>query len=261
MSGTTRPAGRYLERRNPTVKLAVLFACSLATLFVLNPVTLGVLTMLAVVAVLTTTRLAPLQLLAASVPFVAFGVGLVTVNALSRPGTELLPDLPVRLTSEGLAIGVALALRTTVIGMLSIAFIASTPPRELMTSLTQHAMLSPRFAYALLAGFRLLQLLPSEWLSIRAAQAVRAPLGRDGMPRTGLTGFGSAAFSLLVVSIRSGERIAQALESRGLGAGPRTVWRPVALDARDAALAGIVLTAFTLTAAAGAAAGTGLSLV
>ena len=250
----------YLERRNPTVKLAVQCVGSLATLIVLTPLTLGTLTALAVVAVLTTTRLSPAKLLAASVPFVAFGFGLLTVNALSRPGTELLPDFPVRVTSEGLAIGFALALRTTVIGLRSIAFIASTPPRELMTSLTQHGRLSPRFAYALLAGFRLLQLLPSEWQSIRAAQAVRAPLGRDGMPRTGLAGFGSAAFSLLVVSIRSGERIAQALESRGLGAGPRTVWRPVALDARDATLAGIVLAAFAITAAVGVAAGTGLSL-
>ncbi|MGO2748555.1 MAG: energy-coupling factor transporter transmembrane component T family protein [Pseudoclavibacter sp.] len=261
MTASPRRTIPYLERRNPTVKLAVLFVCSLATLFVLNPLTLGVLTVLAVVGVLTTTRLSPVQLLAASVPFLAFGVGLLTVNALSRPGTEVLADLPVRVTGEGLAIGFALALRTTVIGMLSIAFIASTPPRDLMTSLTQHARLSPRFAYALLAGFRLLQLLPSEWQSIRAAQAVRAPLGRGGMPRAGLADFGSAAFSLLVVSIRSGERIAQALESRGLGAGPRTVWRPVALDARDAVLAGTVLAAFALTAAVGVAAGTGLSLV
>ncbi|MBF4550214.1 energy-coupling factor transporter transmembrane component T family protein [Pseudoclavibacter sp. VKM Ac-2888] len=250
-----------LERRNPTVKLAVLFACSLATLFILNPLTLGLLTVLAIIAVLTTTRLTPGRLLAASVPFVAFGVGLVMVNALSRPGGEILEGLPVRVTSEGLAIGFALALRTTVIGMLSIAFIASTPPRDLMTSLTQHARLSPRFAYALLAGFRLLQLLPSEWQSIRAAQAVRASLGRDGTPRTGITAFGAAAFSLLVVSIRSGERIAQALESRGLGAGPRTVWRPVALDARDATLAIVVLCAFALAATLGIAAGTGLSLV
>lgn len=250
-----------LERRNPTVKLAVLFACSLATLFILNPLTLGVLTVLAIIAVLTTTGLSPGKLLVASVPFVAFGIGLVMVNALSRPGSEILEGLPVRVTSEGLAIGFALALRTTVIGMLSIAFIASTPPRDLMTSLTQHARLSPRFAYALLAGFRLLQLLPSEWQSIRAAQAVRAPLARDGTPRTGITAFGAAAFSLLVVSIRSGERIAQALESRGLGAGPRTVWRPVALDARDAALAIVVFCAFALAAALGIAAGTELSLV
>ncbi|WP_424464826.1 energy-coupling factor transporter transmembrane component T family protein [Pseudoclavibacter helvolus] len=251
----------YLERRNPTVKLAILFCCSLATLLVLNPVTLGVLAAAAALAVLTTTSLSPARLLAACTPFAAFGVGLLTVNALSRPGTEIAPDLPVRVTAEGLAIGFALALRTGVIGLMSIAFIASTPPRDLMTSLTQHARLNPRFAYALLAGFRMLQLLPSEWQSIRAAQAVRAPLRRNGMPRAGLSSFGAAAFSLLVVSIRSGERIAQALESRGLGAGPRTVWRPVRLDARDAMFAGVVLAVFAAVSAAGVLAGTGLSLV
>ena len=36
-----------------------------------------------------------------------------------------------------------------------------------------------------------------------------------------------------MVSIRAGERISLALESRGLGTGPRTTWRPVPLDRRD----------------------------
>ena len=44
------------------------------------------------------------------------------------------------------------------------------------------------------------------------------------------------AFSLLVDAVRRADRIAFALESRGLGEGPRTLWRPVPLGAADALL-------------------------
>nr|WP_294693888.1 energy-coupling factor transporter transmembrane component T [uncultured Friedmanniella sp.] len=223
----------WLTRRNPTVKLALLFACSAVTLFLLDPLTLAVLYALAVVGVAIATRIGGRRLLAAHLPFVAFALGLVLVNALSRPGTEVLTWLPVRVTAEGLTVGLALALRTLVIGVLSIGFIVSTPPQLLMTSLTQHARLSPRLSYAMLAGYRLLHLLPQQWQTIRDAHAVRAPLDRRGRPVFGPRAFGRSAFTLLVVSIRAGERIALALESRGLGTDQRTTWRPVPLDRRD----------------------------
>jgi len=234
---TAAPTGSatapWLQRRNPTVKLALLFACSVVTLFLLDPLTLAVLYALAAVGVALGARVGGRRLLLAQLPFVGFGVGLVVVNALSRPGTVLLPELPVRVTVEGLRVGLALALRTLVIGVLSVGFLLSTPPQLLMTSLTQHARLSPRISYAMLAGYRLLHVLPQQWQTIRDAQAVRAPLDRRGRPVLGPRAFGRSAFALLVVSIRAGERIALALESRGLGTGPRTTWRPVPLDRRD----------------------------
>jgi len=196
----------WLTRRNPTVKLALLFVCSAVTLFLLDPLTLAVLYALAAVAV--ATRVGWRRLLAAQLPFVAFGVGLVVVNALSRPGTAVLTGLPVRVTVEGLVVGLALALRTLVIGMLSVGFLVSTPPQLLMTSLTQHARLSPRISYSMLAGSRLLHVLPQQWQTIRDAHAVRAPLDRRGRPVFGPRAFARSAFALLVVSIRAGERIA-----------------------------------------------------
>ncbi|MEE6286124.1 hypothetical protein V2J52_00470 [Georgenia sp. MJ173] len=48
-------------------------------------------------------------------------------------------------------------------------------------------------------------------------------------------------FTLLVVSVRRGERMAQALESRGLGLTPRSTWRPVRVVAADWLLVGVVL--------------------
>jgi energy-coupling factor transporter transmembrane protein EcfT len=91
--------------------------------------------------------------------------------------------------------------------------------------------------YAVLAGYRMLQDMPREWDTIRQAQAVRAPLRDDGSLPRDVRATGRAAFTLLVVFVRRGERIAQALESRGLGLVPRTTWRPVRIGRVDVLLA------------------------
>ncbi|QZN86567.1 energy-coupling factor transporter transmembrane protein EcfT [Cellulomonas sp. C5510] len=241
-----------LEARNPAVKLLLVVAVSVATLALLDPRTLAVLYLLGLVAARWGAGVGPRRLLLAQVPFWTFGAGVLLVNALSRPGDVLAAAGPFRVTDEGLAVGAALALRGCVIGVATVAFLASTPPRDLMVSLVRHARLSPRYAYALLAGHRMLAGLPRQWATIRAAQAVRAPLRRDGRPREGWRGLGRSAFALLVASVRASERVALALESRGLSAGPRTVWRPVPLGAGDGALAAGVLGVVVVVVAAGA---------
>lgn len=242
-----------LARRNPTVKLALVFIVSAVLLFVVDPVTPAVLYLLAVVGVLAAGGMGPRALAVAHLPFAAFAVGLFLVNALSRPGEVLWTLGPFRATAAGITIGCALALRTLLIGVLSIAFLASTDPVDLMTSLHQNARLGARFTYAVLAGYRMLQELPREWDTIRHAHSVREPLRDNGRPRTGLRQSARSVFTLLVVSLRKGERMAQSLESRGLGLSPRTTWRPVAVGRADWGLVAVVL-AVLITVLAGSAA-------
>jgi energy-coupling factor transport system permease protein len=244
-----------LSRRNPTVKLALLFAVSLALFFTFDPVTPTALYVIALVAVVATARIPARVLVAAHLPFVGVALGLVIVNALSRPGTVLFVAGVLRVTTEGLAVGGALAARTLVIGVLSLAFVASTDGVRLMTSLHTHARLGVRVTYAVLAGYRTLGDLPQEWQLIRDAQAVRMPLTRRGRPRAGLAVFGRSAFALLVVSVRRAERMAVALESRGLGLSPRSTWRPVPLTATDWVFAAGVLAVLAAVFAAAAALG------
>ncbi|WP_158507117.1 energy-coupling factor transporter transmembrane protein EcfT [Subtercola sp. Z020] len=222
-----------LARRNPTVKLVVLSAASVVMLFVLDPVTPAVVYLLGLVGVVVGGRLGLWPVLRAQVPFFAFAVGVFSINVLSRPGTVLWQEGALRVTTEGLVVGGALAARTVAIGILSIGFVLTTDSLALMTSLNQNARLGARPSYALMAGYRLLQQLPGEWATIRNAQAVRAPLGRNGTVRRGPAGFGRAGFALLVLAIRRGEQMAQSLESRGLGLSPRTVWHPVHITAVD----------------------------
>lgn len=244
-----------LCQRNPTIKLALLFLASAAMLFVFDPVTPAVLYLLALTAVLLAARIPWRVLALAHIPFTGFALGLLTINALSRPGEVVWDAIGLRVTAEGITIGASLALRTLVIGVLSIAFAATTEGIRLMTSLQQHARLSPRVTYAVLAGYRMLQDMPREWQIIRQAHAVRAPQRPDGRLPSHARDFGKAAFSLLVVSLRKGERMAQSLESRGLGLSPRTTWRPVALERADWLMAVTVVAVLVLVPAAGTALG------
>ena len=246
MSATSRrdrPAASRspLSRRNPTVKLVLVFVVSAAMLFVFDPITPTVLYAFALPAVLVSTRLHPRTILLAHIPFVAFATGLLLVNALSRPGEVIWDYGVLRVTVEGVTVGTSLAMRTLLIGILSIGFIASTDPVALMTSLHQNARLSPGLTYAVLAGYRMLQEMPREWETIRQAHAVRAPLRQDGTLPTRWRDLSQAAFTLLVVSVRKGERMAQALESRGLGLVPRTTWRPISVGPADWMLATVVV--------------------
>jgi energy-coupling factor transporter transmembrane protein EcfT len=144
-------------------------------------------------------------------------------------------------TSTGLAVGGALALRTVLVGILAVAFTLTTDGARLMTSLHQHARLGARPTFAVLAGYRVLEDLPARWTTIRQAQSARDPRRRRGALPVDPRSLAQAAFTLLVVSLRQGERMAIAMETRGLGSGPRTVHRPVSLDRRDAVFAAVVL--------------------
>lgn len=247
-SGGTEIGPRgLLSRRNPTVLLALLTGLSIVCIALTDPAPLLVLYLLLGAGAMLGCRIGPLQLLRAQLPFAVFASGVFLVNVLSRPGHEPWPDLPVRVTEEGIVLGAALALRALVIGLGALAVARATDPRSTMVSLHQHARLPARYASALLAGRRLLDDLPRRWETISRAHRVRLPLRADGQvarlrPRHLLR----CAFALLVDAVRSADRISFALESRGLGDGPRTLWRPVPLTRSDAVLALGVAAAITL---------------
>ena len=242
----TRPAfGRplagdsVLHRRDPTVKLAVLLVICLVLTAVTDPVTPAVLYLLTWPVALAAGRIPASTLLRAHLPFVAFALSLLMVNAVTRPGQAVAQVGPVAISAEGLSIGAGLAIRTLFIGVASVTFVLTTDGARLMTSLHQHLRLDGRFAYAVLAGYRLLEQLPETWATIRAAQAVRDPR-RRGVSRSPRA-LRQAAFTLLVTSLRRAERMSIALETRGLGAGRRTIAAPSPLGRADALLAGTAL--------------------
>ncbi|SEE93875.1 energy-coupling factor transporter transmembrane component T family protein [Ruania alba] len=254
--GRPLPVDSLLHRRDPTIKLAVVLVVCLAITAVVDPITPTALYLLTWPAALLAGRIPVVTLLRAHIPFVAFAFSLLLVNATTRDGAPIARVLALDITSEGLTIGAGLAMRTLLIGIVSVTFVLTTDGARLMTSLHQHVRLSGRFAYAVLAGYRLLEQLPETWQTIRAAQAVRDPrrrerTGRDHRgrtvgPSTRPRALAHAAFTLLVTSLRRGERMSIALETRGLGAGRRTIAAPSDLRPADAVLAVVALGALAL---------------
>lgn len=248
------PAGHesYLDRRNPTVKLVAAFGLAAALLFVFDPITPAVLYPIVLVVANRLGRIRPRRLAIAQVPFLTFALSLFLVNAVTRGGPVVLDWGWFTVTADGLSVGTSLALRTLVIGTCSVAFLFTTDATRLMTSLRQQLRLSPRVTYGLLAGYRLLDRLPTEWMTIRRAHAVRHP-GPRGRPSRRPAALARAAFTLLVTAVRRGERMALALEARGLGGQPAsTVWRPVPVTGADWAFlaAAAVVVAATLVGSA-----------
>ena len=242
-----------LARRDPTVLLGLLTALSIVCITLTDPAPLLVLYALLAAGTMLGLRLGPLALARAQAPFVLFAAGVLMVNVLSRPGHEPWPDLPVRVTSEGIVLGAALALRALVIGLGAVAVVRASDPGRTMTSLRTHARLPARIALALLAGQRLLEDLPRRWATITRAHRLRRPPSADGTPaRLGPRAMARCAFALLVDAIRSSTRIAFALESRGLCTGERTQWRTAALTRTDGALVvGVVLAVAAVLVLAG----------
>ncbi|MEE6274504.1 energy-coupling factor transporter transmembrane component T family protein [Georgenia wangjunii] len=233
----------YLHRRNPSVKFGVLLVISALLMAIFDPWTPTVLYVAALPAVRYAGKVPWRTVALAQLPFAFFALSLFMVNAVTRPGTAVAWVGPFDLSAQGLSVGASLAARTLLIGTLSVAFVLSTDGARLMASLHQHVRLSPQLTYAVLAGYRLLEQLPEQWQTIRLAQAAREPHHAGTarrLPRS-VRALRRAAFTTLVTTLRRGERMSIALETRGLGAGRRTVFRPVPLDHRDALFAVVTL--------------------
>ncbi|MDO5535572.1 MAG: ATP-binding cassette domain-containing protein [Propionibacteriaceae bacterium] len=249
-----RPAPRekvpdsFLARCSPVLKFLAVFGASVGLLFTTAFWPVLAVWALATAAVPLLARVSLRRTLRFQIPIGWFALSTFLVNLFSRPGPELGGWGIFVATEPGLAWGLALAARTLAIGGLAAVFVLSTDAVRFVNAAHSQARVPVRYAYALLAGYRLLELLPDEWRTIRAAHAVRSR-GLGGGRRAWLVGFARSAFGLMVVALRRGQQLAEALEARGLGRTPRTIWRPVRWGWRDAVFTGgVVLVAGAIVA-------------
>jgi energy-coupling factor transport system permease protein len=129
--------------------------------------------------------------------------------------------------------GATMATRLLAILSASAMFVLTTNPSQFVRSLVHQAHLSPRIAYAVFAAYRFVPLLEVEFETIRAAHHMRGGVGRGG-PLERLRETIGYAIPLLASSVRKGERVALAMESRAFGALPqRTYYRVTTLGRAD----------------------------
>jgi energy-coupling factor transport system permease protein len=235
----------YLWRRNPTVKFATVLLLSLCLVLVIDPLTPCLFLALTLLAGVALGRIAPGAYARALAPLLLVALGFVLTNALfAAPpagGQDGAPSVapplwtwgPLRLTLPGLLFGLAIGLRGLAIGALSVTFVLTTDPTDLVVSLIRHGRLPFRIGYALLAGYRFLPFFAQEVEQVRLAQRVRG-LVRSASPWARLGASLGAILPLGSSALRRAARVAVAMDSRGFAATRRrTYFRHVPLDWRD----------------------------
>lgn len=221
-----------LGRRDPTVKLAAALALTLSLLLVIDPVTPLLHLTLACTAGIVLGGVPPSALARALAPLVLVGLGFVWTNALfARPGVD------------GLAFGIAIALRGLAIGALSVVFVLTTDPSRLVASLVAHARVPWRIAYPFLAAYRFLPFFAQEYE--QAALALRVRGIEPGASLLARARRAVVSLPLLfAIAIRRASQIAIAMDARGFGAARRrTSLRESPLTAGDAIFAFLALAA------------------
>lgn len=248
----------YLGRRQPVVKMGVVLALSLGLFVVIDPLTPLLFLTVTVAAGVVLGRIGVRAYAEVLIPLAVVGLGFVWTNALfARPGApgDVWEIGPLRATEAGLRFGLAIGLRGLAIGALSVSFVLTTDPSDLVVGLIRHARLPFRFAYPLLAAYRFLPFFRDELDQIDLARRVRGELA----PRTPLAGairrWGEIV-PLLASAVRRAARIAVAMDARAFAAArERTYLRDAPLGARDLTFAAASLGVAGALIALGAAGG------
>lgn len=239
-----------LHRLNPLTKLAVLLPMWIVLSLVTDPVTPLVFVAIAVLALWLLGGVSPLRQARLLWPFWSLALGVIFTFALfqqpSRPGYQVLWQAGwLRITDEGLLVGLATAMRILALFSLSMLFVMSTDPVRFIQSLIQQTGISYRFGYGVLAAYRFVPLLAAEAEQIRAAHHVRGFSPGWG-PRGLWRRVSAFAIPLLATSIRRADRVARAMDSRAFAGAPtRTYFREQRFTVADAifAIASVILVA------------------
>jgi energy-coupling factor transport system permease protein len=240
----------FLHRLNPLTKLAVTLPMWIVLSLVTDPVTPLCFIALSTLVLWLLGGVSPLRQARLLWPFWALALSTLVSFALfqqpSRPDYQVLWQFgPLRVTDEGLLVGLATALRILALFSISMLFVMTTDPVQFIQSLIQQTGISYRFGYGVLAAYRFVPTVAAEVEQIRAAHHVRgfAPgWGPRGLWRR-LRAF---AIPLLAASIRRADQVARAMDSRAFGAGERTYFRAQRFRAADALFLGAAVLATAL---------------
>jgi energy-coupling factor transport system permease protein len=231
------PARGRIARANPVAKLAASLLIALVLILTVDAVSAATALLLELL-VLPFAGLRAGELLRRTAPvwIAAPLAGASTVLYGRDSGAVHAEFLFVSVTDGSLALGAAILLRVLAVGLPSVVLIATTDPTDLADGLAQILRLPARFVLGALAGMRLVGLLVDDWRTLSMARRARGVADGRG-PLQALRSLASRTFSLLVLAIRRGSRLATAMEAKGFGSGiPRTWARESRLGGGDVLL-------------------------
>jgi energy-coupling factor transport system permease protein len=247
----------FLHRRNPVMKLGSLLVMAVCITMAFDPWTPLAFFVVGIFAMLVLGRVPAGRIVRPLLFFTVLGgLGFLGSNAFfysPRPGetiTVLWQAGALRVTMEGLLVGVALTVRMMAIVTLSIVFVTTTDPTDFVLSLIQQAHFPFRLGYGILVAYRFVPLWQTELDIIRAAHRIRG-VGEQKTVHGRWVQIRRYAIPLLANAIRKSERVAIAMDSKAFGVSPeRTYYRLVRVGAADWVLlaCAVVVTAMILVA-------------
>lgn len=226
----------YLSTINPVVKLI----CVILVTVLVSVTSAPALPLCVVIAVYLLTVIcggvSALSLLRRMLPFfgvsVSFMVFMLLLKGMEQAGSDV-RIFVFGYTSEALNTIMALGLRILAISLATLSFVITTNPNELVLSLILQLRVPIVHGYAALAAYRFLPTLQDEAKGIRLAQEIRGVEWNKGLFNRMLSPF-RLMLPMLALAARKGERVALAMDSRGLGANrTRTFYRRTMISKRD----------------------------
>ena len=170
-----------------------------------------------------------LPFLVASGSFVLF---LLLMKGLAHEGDEI-TLLLFSYRKTALINILALGLRILIVSLATLSFVLTTNPNDLVLSLILQLHIPVVHGYAALAAYRFLPTLQDEARGIRLAQEIRGVEWEHGI-KNRLAGPFRLMLPMFTLAARKGERVALAMDSRGLGAmSTRTFYKRTAISRSD----------------------------
>lgn len=227
----------FLHRRNPMIKLVVIVVMTVLVCLSYFPV-FPILTFLLAFVTTWIAGKIPIDnllrrlLLFLVVSFI-FMVSMLLLRGLDNEAGIALRLWIFRWTEKDLVHAITLGFRILALVTLSMGFVLTTRPRDLVLSLIMQCKVNVLHGYATMATYRFLPELQSQVDAIHLAQEIRGIPWNKGVVSRFTSPF-RVALPLFCVAARRGERIACAMESRGLGReNDRTFYKKVSVDRGD----------------------------
>ena len=226
-----------LHRTNPMIKLLILVVITLIVCLSYYPV-LPIITFLlfwfgTIIFGKIPLKVMFRQLLLFIVVSIIFRVSMLFLRGLEPEPDIVATFLFLKWTEKDLVHSIALGFRILALVTMSMSFVITTRPRDLVMSLILQCKVSVVHGYATMATYRFLPELQNHVDTIHLAQEIRGIPWNKGIISRFTSPF-RTMLPLFIVAARRGERIACAMESRGLGReNARTYYSPTYIRKQD----------------------------
>ncbi|NEW05652.1 energy-coupling factor transporter transmembrane protein EcfT [Paenibacillus sp. SYP-B3998] len=239
MTGLYIPQDSPLHRLNPLIKLIAVLPAILFLTLVTDPWIPLALALTNSAAIILIGGIRPLQYARSSLPmlFIACGITLsysfLASSSVTEGSTVWFAWGPFEVYKASVIYGAATALRLYAMFGVTLMFVMTTEPTNLIRAMIQQWKLNEQFGYGTLAVFRFIPDLRRELGAVQAAHRVRGMTGRGAKGKF-VERLRRYMVPLLAAAIRRAERTSYAMDARGFGSSAvRTHYRKFSFSRLD----------------------------